>query len=252
MKSASAWTAGVVALTLLTAGCSGESSTTPEPAPPAVPPASDTAPDRVSLLRQGGLDVSSYSGAIDWPAVRAAGAGFAIARATEGMDLADSSFDTYWPAMKEAGLVRGAYHFYVTEDDPEIQAQFFIDNVTLEPGDLAPVVDIEVIGHDTQPGVADRLRTWLEIVEKHYGIRPIIYTSPNFWNENLDDTFGDYPLWEAEYEVEAPTLPRGWQTWTLWQWKGDAEYAGVEKNADLDRANPEVADAQLAAILVAE
>ena len=46
----------------------------------------------------------------------------------------------------------GIFLFYVTEDDPEEQARFFIDNVTLQPGDLAPVVDVEIIANGEAPG----------------------------------------------------------------------------------------------------
>ncbi|HUP43117.1 MAG TPA: GH25 family lysozyme, partial [Thermoanaerobaculia bacterium] len=36
-----------------------------------------------------GIDVSHYSGAVDWQAVRAAGYAFAYVKATEGVDSAD-------------------------------------------------------------------------------------------------------------------------------------------------------------------
>lgn len=188
-----------------------------------------------------GVDVSSHVGEVDWAALRAAGHTFAFIKATEGVDLADPSFETWWPAMKEAGIVRGAYHFYVTEDDPEAQAQFFISRATLDPGDLAPVVDVELIGHGTEPGLADRLRTFLSILEGHYGVKPIIYTGPNFWNANVGEGFGDHPLWVAEYGVDQPAIPAGWTEWHLWQHTGDAAVPGVEKSVDLSRVNPSAA-----------
>ena len=194
-----------------------------------------------------GLDVSWHSGTVDWQQVAAAGHGFAFVKATEGVDAKDAAFDAHWPAMKAAGLVRGAYHFYVTEDDPEAQARFFIDNVVLIPGDLAPVVDIELLGHGTEPGLADRLRTFLRRLEQHYGVKPVIYTAPNFWNQYLGEGFGEYPLWVAEYGVDTPRLPQGWDDWHLWQWQGDAAVPGVEKGADLSRVNR---DGQALAALV--
>ncbi|MCG8428495.1 MAG: glycoside hydrolase family 25 protein [Chromatiales bacterium] len=184
-----------------------------------------------------GIDVSGHSGTVDWAALMAKGYSFAFVKATEGVDLEDSSFDDHWLAMKQAGIIRGAYHFYVTEDDPHEQAQFFIDTVVLDPGDLAPVVDIELIGHGKKPGLSQRFKTWLDLIEKRYGVKPIIYTTAKFWNEHLSSEFGGYPLWIAEYEVEKPSLPNGWSTWHLWQWKGDANVPGVEKGADLNRSN---------------
>ena len=192
-------------------------------------------------LREG-IDVSEYSGAVDWAAVVKGGYSFAFVKATEGVDLKDSSFDDHWYAMKRAGIIRGAYHFYVTEDDPHEQAAFFIKTVVLEPGDLAPVVDVELIGHGTSPGLPQRLKTWLELVEKHYRVKPIIYTNAKFWNEHFNSTFSDYPLWIAEYDVDAPKLPAGWSAWRFWQWRGDAGVPGVEKGADLNRVNREGLD----------
>lgn len=184
-----------------------------------------------------GIDVSCHVGDVVWDSVVAQGYSFAFAKATEGDDLKDSLFDHHWQQMKRVGITRGAYHFYVTEDDPEKQASFFIESVKLEPGDLAPVVDIELIGHNTQPGLADRLHRWLEIVEQHYGVKPIIYTSTNFWNAHLSAGFGDYPLWLAEYEVDQPRIPDGWTDWHVWQWKENSPLPGVEKGADLSRVN---------------
>lgn len=184
-----------------------------------------------------GIDVSYHSGHVDWLSVAAEGFTFAFAKATEGVDFHDTSFASHWGAMKTAGLVRGAYHFYVTEDDPDSQAQWFTSIVTLEPGDLAPVVDIEVIGHGTMPGLRERFQRFLTLIEEHYGAPPIIYTSPHFWNEHLSDGFGGYPLWVAEYQVSEPRVPMGWDTWHLWQWAGDTLVAGVEKSADITRLN---------------
>ena len=211
-------------------------STSPEPSP-------TTASSLPRLDR--GIDLSSHSGTVDWASVARAGYSFAFVKATEGMDLADPSFKTHWSRIKDAGLVRGAYHFYVTEDDPDKQAQFFIDTVTLEPGDLAPVVDIELIGHATQPGLTERLRRMLDRLEQHYGIKPLIYTSPTFWNSHLDDTFGEYPLWIAEYQVDEPRIPVGWSRWSLWQFQGDAAVDGVESSADLSRVGTDVDVASL-------
>lgn len=188
-----------------------------------------------------GIDVSHYSGAVDWGAVRGAGVHFAYVKATEGVDAADPAFASHWEELgKDPSILRGAYHFYVTEDDPEEQARFFLSTVTLRPGDLPPVVDIEILGHGTQPGLADRLATFLGIVERETGTRPIIYTSPNFWNAHLTDRFGDYPLWVAEYGVGTPVTPEGWDDWTLWQWEKDVDVPGIEKGADLSHLHPDV------------
>ncbi len=191
---------------------------------------------KIKLLDKG-VDVSSHSGAVDWNKLVTGGQKFAFTKATEGIDLKDPAFDKNWQAMKQSGIVRGAYHFYVTEDDPQQQAEFFIHNVILESGDLAPVVDVELIGHGTKARLPGRVKIWLKLIEMHYGVKPIIYTSPEFWNKHMNDQFSEYPLWIAEYGVDKTTRPVGWQDWHIWHWDGTADVPGVELGADLSWMN---------------
>lgn len=186
-----------------------------------------------------GVDVSHHSGAVDWRQVLDAGYHFAYVKATEGVDSADPRFAEHWQALGELGVPRGAYHFYVTEDDPDAQARFFLDTVDFEAGDLLPVVDVELIGHGTEPGLADRLTRFLDLVEGELGVRPMVYTMPNFWDAHLGDGFDAFPLWVAEYGVSEPRLPTGWDGWHLWQYAADQEVAGVEKGADISRLHPQ-------------
>lgn len=213
--------AGVLLFTVLTA--------------PLAAPAVEADPSPESLR---GIDVSHYSGAVDWQTVRGAGFDFAYVKATEGVDSPDPAFADHWKRLGDLGIPRGAYHFYVTEDDPEEQARFFLETAKPRPGDLVPAVDVELIGHGTEPGLAERFRTFLEIVARETGVRPIVYTSPKFWNAHLTSAFGDYPLWVAEYGVPEPQVPEGWQRWTLWQHRDDDSIPGVEKDADLSRLHP--------------
>jgi len=226
-------------------GATAESAPSPAQAAAATAePASSPPVDPAAIASRlaHGIDLSHHDGGVDWTDVAAAGHTFAIVKASEGVDNPDPSFPGHWPAMKEAGLIRGAYHFYVTEDDPAEQAKLFIATVDLQPGDLAPAVDIELLGHDTRPGLPARLKTFLSILEQHYGVKPIIYTGPNFWDANLDATFGDHPLWVAEYGVSDPRLPAGWTEWHLWQYSQDVTVPGVEKAVDASHVNRTGAD----------
>jgi len=191
--------------------------------------------DPANWLR--GLDVSHFSGPVDWEKIKNEGHRFAVAKATEGDDWLDPTFNDNIEAIKKAGLIRGAYHFFVAHDDPEPQAENFIKNVSLTSGDLPPVIDIETLSNRPVTDLADRLNKWLQIVEKHYGVKPIIYTSHNFWNQQLQQSFGDYPLWIAEYTEDLPQVPNGWLVWSFWQYDGDAIPPGVTKMADLNYFN---------------
>ena len=184
-----------------------------------------------------GLDVSHFSGEVSWPDIKKNGHHFAFAKATEGEDWVDPTFHENMKAQKDVGLIRGAYHFFVAHDDPEVQAKNFIDNVVLEPGDLPPVVDVETLSSRPVPDLEARLKKFLKLIEDHYGAKPIIYTGPTFWDHQVKESFGDYQLWVAEYNTELPSMPQGWQVWSFWQYKGDEGGPGIAKTADFNYFN---------------
>lgn len=228
----------------LALSCAGNGD--PFPSGPSTEPTAQPAAVPQHPLRLGpgphlGIDVSHHSGEVDWHAVAAGGYAFAVVKASEGVDAPDPRFEQNWKEAAEAGLVRGAYHFYVTEDDPQAQADLFFSTVDLGWGDLPPVVDIELIGQGTEEAeLPEHLRRFLDILERETGVTPILYTPPNFWDAHFHESYGRYPLWVAEYGVDQPRLPEGWIGWVLWQFEGDAEVPGVEKGADRSKTHPEV------------
>lgn len=198
-----------------------------------------TAPDTEQAEDPGltyeGVDVSHFQGSIDWPEVHGAGKVFAFVKATEGTDHPDPNFADNWEGARSAGLVRGAYHFFHTQSDPVEQAKAFEAVVTLEAGDLAPVLDVEVTdGVDTET-LQDDVRHWLETIEAAYGITPILYSSKNFIDAHLSSGFSRYPLWIADYTDTAPEPPGDWNHWTFWQYSQGLTVAGIEGGVDGNR-----------------
>src|SRR5689334_4082308 len=59
-----------------------------------------------------GVDVSWHNGNVDWKKVKASGRSFAFARVSDGLTNLDPEFNGHWPAMKKAGLIRGAYQYF--------------------------------------------------------------------------------------------------------------------------------------------
>ncbi|MCP4551291.1 MAG: hypothetical protein GY834_04470 [Bacteroidetes bacterium] len=185
-----------------------------------------------------GIDVSWHNGPVDWKKVKDQKYSFAVVKSTEGIDLQDKTFKSHWPMLKKFGFIRGAYHFYVTEDDPIEQAKFFITSTPLQPGDLAPIVDIEVIGAHTKRSLLyPKLKKFLLTLEKHYKIKPIIYSTPNFWDKHFHKHLKGYALWVAQYGVKKPRLPVGWDFWHIWQYTNNATIKGIGKTVDLSRFN---------------
>lgn len=220
------------------AGQLGNGDTDSSAAPVAVTVAglqgSTKVPARAEHLGQPGLDVSYHSGPVDWRQLRDADYAFAFVLTTAGVDFRDPMVDAHWSELKQAGFTRGAYHYYMAGDDPAEQARWFMRNAPLEPGDLAPVVDIEAAGANPPADLMANLKVFLQALQDHYGVTPIIYTGPTFWDQHGSPDFGHHPLWVANYQTDSPKLPRGWSEWTIWQWQGDSELPGVA-SADLNR-----------------
>ena len=188
-------------------------------------------------LRQG-IDISEHSGAVNWNGFDRERFAFVYLKATEGVDLADARFQEHWLELKRRGIPRGAYHFFVTEDDPQQQADFFLHTLGGEAGEMPPVLDVELVGHHTKGALAPRLKIWLNAVEQALGVRPIIYTTAGFWDRHIRADLSAYPLWVAEYGVEAPRLPLGWTRWALWQFRENTPFDWVEKGADVTWIHP--------------
>ena len=186
-----------------------------------------------------GIDVSHYQGDIDWKMLGQTRQGqfpiqFIFMKATEGGDYTDDRFAANFDSARVHGFVRGAYHFYNPKTDANKQADFFIQSVKLEPGDLPPVLDIEKKGKDMKKLQAD-LKVWLRKVENHYGIKPIIYASYNFKTRYLNDSvFNTYPYWIAQYYVDSVRYEGDWR---FWQHTDVGTLPGIDEKVDLNVFN---------------
>lgn len=188
-----------------------------------------------------GIDISHYQGEIDWQLLRTAYINktpvrFVIIKATEGASIIDENFQQNFHDAREHGFIRGAYHFWSNKTDPRSQAQFFINNVPLEVGDLPPVLDIEhkPKNRSTQDFQRDVL-TWLHTVENKFHVKPIIYTYYKFKQAYLADSrFDDYPYWIAHYYVKAMQYTGEWK---FWQHTDAGHLPGIEGEVDFDVYN---------------
>ena len=191
----------------------------------------------MSANRVQGIDVSHYQGTIDWGKVKGAGMAFAFTKATESTTSTDSMFSVNWPAIKAAGLLRGAYHFFHADQDATTQANHFLQVTDISAGDLPPVIDIESTSNASDSAIVSGVQTWLDVVQQATGIVPMIYTAASFWNAHLNSSFGSYPLWVANYGVSSPKLPTGWSNWNFWQYSQSGSVNGISGNVDMDYFN---------------
>jgi lysozyme len=114
--------------------------------------------------------MSHWQGTIDWDAVAADGVEFAFIKATEGGDYVDPRFAANRAGAQRAGVVRG--DFFRPQTDAMAQAAHFPSTVQLAPGDLPPVLDVEVTDGRSAAVIAAGVRTWVQEVERATGRRP--------------------------------------------------------------------------------
>jgi lysozyme len=191
-----------------------------------------------------GIDVSVWQQDVNWYAVAGDGIKFAFARASYGTSK-DTYFDQNWAGMKAAGLVRGAYQYWLPGDDPIAQAQAMLDIMgPLETGVLPPVVDVEQTDGLGPAELTSRLTSWLQHVEAAIGRKPIIYSGKYFWQDNVQtDAFIEYPLWIPNYSLDCPDLPNGyWADWHFFQYTSTGSVSGVAGNVDRNQWNGTLED----------
>ena len=189
-----------------------------------------------------GIDISHHQGHIDWDELKDQGmidhfpVRFVMLKATEGATRVDENFEDNFYQSREHGFTRGAYHFYSVYSPAKAQAEWFIKNVKLENGDLPPVLDVE---HKPQQQTDEQFRAsilqWLDIVERHYGVKPIIYTYYKFKLRYLNTPdFDDYPYWIAHYYVDKVEYTGPWK---FWQHTDAGRLPGIKGNVDFNIYN---------------
>lgn len=185
-----------------------------------------------------GVDVSQLNGVVDWTNVAADGVLFAFARVSNGTNV-DTLFASNYAGIKAAGMVRGAYQFFRPSQDPIAQANVCLSNIgNLEPGDLPPVLDVEVMDGRSAADIATGIQSWVSTIQSAIGRAPIIYCSATFWNFNVGSSmFSSDPLWVAQWNVSCPTLPNAWSNWKFWQSSNTGFRSGISGAVDIDQFN---------------
>lgn len=190
-----------------------------------------------------GVDVSRWQGKIDWNKLRREGANFAFIKATDGGDHLDPNFMQNWNAAKAAGVPRGAYHFFYWCRTASTQADWFIRNVPKEKGALPPVIDVEWNNESktcrkrpSPENVREKMQVFMDRLEAHYGQRPIIYTAPDFYDDNLQSAFKNHPYWLRSVAVHPSKIYPG-REFAFWQYSGTGTANSHDTQIDLNVFN---------------
>ncbi len=206
-----------------------------------------------------GIDVSKHQqDVIDWVKVKASGVEFVISRASVGK-VKDIDFPSFWPGAKQAGLLRGAYHYFMAGSGQE-QADVFLGQLGADRGELPCALDLEEKNID-YAAYMTQAKIWLDVVETATGRRPLLYVGPAAWK----DFYAKHAPWASGYQLWignpplsggavpqwanlinktfTPEVPATWGgNWRFWQYAWQGVVPGAGAPIDLDVFNGSLQD----------
>ncbi len=210
-----------------------------------------------------GIDISKYQHKkgrktykIDWKKLRVVDLGnvskrnlrepadypvsFIYIKSTEGATVLNPYYKKDYTAARKQGYKVGTYHFFSIHSPANKQANYFLKHAYLSKGDLPPVLDVEPtdaqikkMGGETK--MFEEIRTWLRIVEKRCGRKPILYISQQFVNRHLvnaPDLISNYQVWIARYGEFKPDLRLA-----FWQLSPKGKVNGIQGEVDINVFN---------------
>jgi lysozyme len=180
-----------------------------------------------------GVDVSAHQGRIDWDVVSRANVRFAYIKASEGATFVDARFAANWSGAASAGIRRGAYHRFSLCRSAEAQAANFIRTVPRTRDALPPAVDVEDMsscGAAGAPNATALIESFLDLLEAHYGARPILYVTQQFHDAHAGE-FSRERFWIRSLYAP-PSFRRN--DWVLWQHHNFARRPGINGPVDVD------------------
>lgn len=206
-----------------------------------------------------GIDVSKHQqDVIDWTKVKVSGVEFAFMRVAYGLNK-DIDWPTFWPGAKKAGILRGAYHYFMAGSG-QAQADLFLAQLGKDTGELPCALDLEEKNIDYAAYMA-QAKIWLDVVERATGRRPLLYVGPAAWSS----LYGKHAPWASGYQLWignpplaggavpqwanlinktfVPDVPVTWGgNWRIWQYAWQGVVPGAGAPIDLDVFNGSLQD----------
>lgn len=145
---------------------------------------------------------------------------FVIIKLTEGIGFKDPKADEHYNNAKNAGVLRGYYHFARPDlgNSANAEAEWFVSQ--LPAGELGQAIlslDYEEKALAYGPTWA---RLFLDRVYQLTGVKPVIYIQASVLKDYKLVADGDYDLWVAKWSNNAPD-PSPWSYYALWQYTDD-------------------------------
>ena len=190
--------------------------------------------DKLRITSVGKRGSQNVSGTADYPV------SFVYIKSTEGTTIRNRFYLKDYTEARKHSIRTGAYHFWSVRSSGAQQAQWFIRNTLFRSGDLPPVLDVEptdaqikMMGGEEK--MFAHIRTWLKMVERYCGVKPILYVNQMFVNKHLSkqtDLKRNYGVWIARYSEYKPDVKL-----TYWQLCPDGRVAGIQGDVDINVFN---------------
>ena len=133
-----------------------------------------------------GIDVSKHNGVIKWKEIaKNKRIKFVYIRATHGKGYVDRHYRRNIRLARKYGLKVGSYHLMSAGSSATAQFRDFQKMVKKSEQDLIPVLDVEekgIQGRWKGRQLQDSIQVFADLVKKHYGKYPIIYSNESFYN----------------------------------------------------------------------
>lgn len=189
---------------------------------------------RLRITHLGTISKKTVNGNVNFP-IR-----YVYIKSTEGKSIVNPFYKKDYNDARKHGYHVGTYHFFSTRSSAVEQANHFLRHSHIRRGDFPPVLDLEPFPSQIKqmggPAVLfARVRTWLRLVERATGVKPILYISQMFVNRYLPlapDLKHDYLVWIARYGEYKPDIHL-----VYWQLCPDGRVAGIHGTVDINVFN---------------
>ncbi len=179
----------------------------------------------------GGFDISAHNGDIDFKSTVKDGMEFVWIKATEGVTFRDRKFMDNHEQAGQAGLKRGAYHFFRFDKDGVEQAINLLETVGERILELGVAIDIESSGNPE--GIDDEVINERIVAMIDYlnlrGVAPTLYCNKTDYYKYLSESFPGNSLWICSFSQDPIAAP-----WTFWQFNHKGSLKGANGKVDLN------------------
>lgn len=183
-----------------------------------------------------GIDVSHHNGKIDWEKVKSEcpDLKFVYIKCTEGATYVDPEFKVNAKAARVQGFNVGAYHYFRMTSSAHDQFDNFKKHLDKVDFNLIPMVDIETNDGKNRRELQDSLRVLINLLEKEYGVKPMLYGTNFSYYKYCAPEFNEYPKYIGRYADRAPSIEYS-GNYTVWQYSESGNINGIPKPVDLCR-----------------